>query len=395
LWNVRCPDQNPAVTIAIHDHQRQFTRLVHRDLQLDAFFETANRALDRLVPFDSSCWLSLDPATLLPTSHFTHEVSADHLLALAANEFLEDDVNKFAVLAHRPQPVGILSQATGGDLRRSLRFVQILAPEGYQDGDELRATFVDHDAVWGCVAVHRRHGVFEQREAALVAGVGGYLAEGIRRAILRSALTVDTIPEPPGLILLRADDSVESLTHGARRWLREIFDSTSKIAPVPLTVLSVAHVARRAGAGETEEVASVRLPRRTGGWLRVDASLLDGEASGRVAIIVHPAREPEVATLIVEAYDLSTREREVTGLVMHGRSTHEIAESLHVSPYTVQDHLKSIFEKVGVRSRRELVALLFVQQCAPRLEAGGRPGVDGWFADDLATPIPTSMARLV
>jgi hypothetical protein len=47
----------------------------------------------------------------------------------------------------------------------------------------------------------------------------------------------------------------------------------------------------------------------------------------------------------------------------------------------VQDHLKAIFAKVGVRSRRELVAQLFLQHYAPRLQAGSKVGSDGWFAD--------------
>ena len=79
-------------------HER-FVGLLHRGLELSAFFDAADRTLLRVLPFDSSCWLTLDPATLLPTSHFTRQIGSDHLMALAANEFLEEDVNKFAVLA--------------------------------------------------------------------------------------------------------------------------------------------------------------------------------------------------------------------------------------------------------------------------------------------------------
>ena len=39
-------------------------------------------------------------------------------MALAANEFLEEDVNKFVDLARLDQPVGILSKATDGELER-------------------------------------------------------------------------------------------------------------------------------------------------------------------------------------------------------------------------------------------------------------------------------------
>jgi DNA-binding CsgD family transcriptional regulator len=60
----------------------------------------------------------------------------------------------------------------------------------------------------------------------------------------------------------------------------------------------------------------------------------------------------------------------VTRLVMQGRSTNEIAACLHVTPYTVQDHIKAIFVKVGVQSRRELVAQLFLRYYAPGLQAG-------------------------
>jgi len=246
---------NQAVATSMNDGRGRFLRLLHRELDLRAYFDAADRTLAGLLPFDSSCWLSLDPGTGLPTSHFSREFGSDHLMELAGNEFLVDDVNKFAHLSRARRPVGILSQATRGDLRRSARFVRVLEPHGYGDGDELRVVFRNGQAVWGCAALHRRRGCFEDREASLIADVGGDVAEGIRRAILRTALAGDSEPDPPGLIVLRGDDSIESLTPPAKRWLDEIIDTTSDSSVVPLTVLSLAHRARRAGSGEIEDVA--------------------------------------------------------------------------------------------------------------------------------------------
>ena len=381
----------PVATIApmaspVDDHRASFVRLLHRALDLPAYFDAFDRTLHHSVPFDASCWLSLDPGTGLPTSHLSRQFGFAHLMALVANEFLEEDVNKFTVLARAERPVGILSQATGGDQGRSARYVDLLAPNGYAEGDELRAVFRDGDAAWGAVALHRRQGTFQETDAALIADLGGLVAHGIRRAILRTAATSARGSEQPGLIVLRADDSVESLTPAAERWLGEVFDSTIRSQPAPLTVVSVAHKARRSARGTSDEVASVRVPTRTGGWLRMDASLLDDHARGRVAVIISAARDPEVAGLIARAYGLSARERDVTGHVLNGRSTQEIVDALHVSPYTVQDHLKSIFEKVGVRSRRELVAQLFLQQYAPKLAAGASRAADGRFLDGETVP---------
>jgi DNA-binding CsgD family transcriptional regulator len=367
------------MAVSVLDQRLPFARLIHRGLGLPEFFVAADRALLRVVPFDASCWISLDPATLLPTSHFSRDYGFDQLLALAANEFLDDDWNRFADLARAPRPAATLRGATGGDLTRSRRHVDFLGPFGFEDGDELRVVFRDGEAAWGAAVVHRRRGAFHPEEVALVADLGEVLAHGIRRAILTGALSTGNQTDPPGLVLLDGDDAIETVSPSGRRWIGELMDSTASTNEVPLLLASVAHQARLAGDGRSDDVSSVRVPRRRGGWLRLDASLTeDGE---RVAILISPAREPEVAELIAQVYGLTAREREVTRLTMQGLSTREMAAALHVSPYTVQDHLKSIFDKVEVRSRRELVAQLFLQQCAPRLADGVPPGVDGWFQE--------------
>jgi DNA-binding CsgD family transcriptional regulator len=48
----------------------------------------------------------------------------------------------------------------------------------------------------------------------------------------------------------------------------------------------------------------------------------------------------------------------VAELVLRGRSTQQIVNELHISANTVQEHLRAVFDKFGIGSRRELVAAL-------------------------------------
>jgi DNA-binding CsgD family transcriptional regulator len=125
----------------------------------------------------------------------------------------------------------------------------------------------------------------------------------------------------------------------------------------------------------------IRLRSASGRWLVLHASRLRAaKCEGQIAVIFEEARPSEITPLIVDAYGLTKREGEITRLVLRGLSTAEVSEELHITPNTVRDHFKSIFDKVGVRSRRELVAGISAQQYQPRMATGREPDADGWFA---------------
>ena len=62
---------------------------------------------------------------------------------------------------------------------------------------------------------------------------------------------------------------------------------------------------------------------------------------------------------------------------MRGLSTTEVSSELYITPNTVRDRFKAIFDKVGVRSRRELVGQAFAQHYQPRMATGQEPDADG------------------
>jgi hypothetical protein len=85
--------------------EQELLWLGEHGLDTATWCRAADRLLDRVVGFDGSCWHTIDPATVLITSHLTLNLPSRFPL-LAANEYLADDVNKFADLAAAPHKVG-------------------------------------------------------------------------------------------------------------------------------------------------------------------------------------------------------------------------------------------------------------------------------------------------
>jgi DNA-binding CsgD family transcriptional regulator len=114
-------------------------------------------------------------------------------------------------------------------------------------------------------------------------------------------------------------------------------------------------------------VAGARVRGDDGRWLTVHGAPLLQDAGRRVAVIIEQTDPDRLASLLMDVYELTDREKEISQLVLRGNSTAEIASRLYVSEQTVQQHLKNIFDKTGVHSRRELVSKVFFAHYEPRL----------------------------
>jgi DNA-binding CsgD family transcriptional regulator len=365
--------------------ERELVRFVQPGIDLVALGHGLTERISRHVPLDGSCWHTMDPATTIFTTGYTEGFDAEvGFPLLVANEFFVPDFNKFRDLGRAPRSAASLVQATEGRIERSPRYASLLRIYGAVD--ELRAVFRIGGAVWGALVASRDgiHQPFTKAEVDFFVRIGPLVASAYRRALVSGAATTEGHADGPGLVIMSADGAIESMTPAGERWMEELglpVGESHRHAGYGTAVRAVDAMARAAGLGRLPASMQPRLRLRTmgGDWLVLHASLLDGRADGRVAIILEPARPAEVAAILLEGYGLTPRERDVVSLVLQGRSTQEMAAELGLSPYTVQDHLKSIFSKFGVSSRSELVGRVFQRDYLPRINEAP-VAADGFFA---------------
>lgn len=354
------------------------TQICRSGLEPDALRAAVLPRLRAIVPIDALWWAAADPATLLFTRAYREGLPPDSGPYFVANEFLHDDVNKWTDLAQHPSGVGTLMRATDGDPDRSERYRELFAPLGLQD--ELRVVLRHRGSCWGYLCLHREraHALFTSQEAQFVGRLAPLLAEGIRMGLLRRACELDDPADGPGLILLDGSGALAGMNDAAGRWLEEL-GGRSDGRDLPVEIHALAVRLRHPDPGETA-LPRLRVRTAAGRWAVLHASWMNTQPDGTLAVIIEQAAPAEVAPMIMLAYGLTDRERTITALVCQGRSTRQIADDLHLTADTVQDHLKSVFDRTGVRSRGQLVATILQRDYLPHAIAGDPITRSGAFA---------------
>jgi DNA-binding CsgD family transcriptional regulator len=362
---------------AVHHREVLVDRARDAGNVLDLFAAASDR-LPELVQFDAAVWLASDPATSLPTAPTRSENmgfvgGSDGCLRLWELEFFVEDVSPYRDIARAVTPASALRAETGDRPARSARFREFLEPNGLHD--ELRAVLRVDGEAWAWLSLFREQGrsAFDARDIEFVSALSAPLGEAVREhARGEYAMPIDPGARGPGLMLFAPTGELASMNDEALAWLDELPPDTGKVSAsgVALPVVVAAALMRARAIAEERDHGSARArlrSRASGRWLVCHASCLrdpDGRI-GDTALAIEPAKAAEITPIIVQAYELSPREQQITQLIAQGVGTAEIGDRLFLSTHTVRGYVKAIFEKVQVSSRGELVAKLFADHYAP------------------------------
>lgn len=340
---------------------------------LASFWRSCTEVISTVVPhYWTPCFFTLDPASLLITSHF-HEGLDEFPADMLAHEYYGEDVHKLSDIVRSAAGVSTIHEATGGDPSTSPRWRFNLSMGGDQEMIARLRTRQGED--WGALGLYREPGapMFSDRDKQFVRAIGPHLAAGARQAMTLGEATDPDVPDAPGLLVIDDSWQIRSATPGAERWMARLPDGDPDVGRLPSAVLAVAAQGlQNARQDSSATVAFSRVLTTDGTWILLHGAPLDGEDQHRVAVILEPAHPARIYPLLMSAYGLTDRERDVVKLVLSGSSTADIADTLVVSPLTVQNHLKNIFEKTGVRSRRDLVGKIFFTHYEPRVRDNER-----------------------
>jgi DNA-binding CsgD family transcriptional regulator len=330
--------------------RREIVALAASGLGVSDLHTAAMGLIEDTVRTDLACWATIDPETLVISTMTSGDarIPPEYEQRLAESEYSIDEPHRFATLARHKESTAKLSDLPELDRTRSARLNNVWRPLGIDQ--ELRVMFLADGTCWGAAGMVRAGRDFTDRETNFLTEVAPTIASATRLAVRSEA--AGPMPGHPAIVVVGTGGELNAVTPAAREWQ----DRLDQIAPGRFLVMMQV----MAGGARTSSSGSFRARLRDayGQWAVLEASPLIGGDEDQVAVTIEPARGDHLMSLLMMAYGLTAREREICSEVIAGYSTADIGGRLFISSNTVQDHLKSIFRKVGVRSRGELVARL-------------------------------------
>lgn len=156
----------------------------------------------------------------------------------------------------------------------------------------------------------------------------------------------------PGVLIVDGARRVCFANHPSMAMLRVIAGGEFRLAGAELpTALQALLDDIESRLAQGPDSCAVMLPAYD---MCVRACVIESQHESNIMLLIERASREDVVRSALASYPLTPREAEVAGLVLRGYSNRRIADHLVLAETTVEDHLKRIFGKVGVRSRSSL-----------------------------------------
>jgi DNA-binding CsgD family transcriptional regulator len=340
----------------------RITRACRQDLDDRALREVLRDELRSVVPFDAYAWVLTDPETGVGSSPLAEVPSLADLPAIIKLKYLSE-VNRWTDDDVARARASTLVAATGGDRHRSRLWAERL--DRYGIDDVASVSFRDDFGVWGFLDLWRAAAPFTADEVDLLVAISDVVTPALRTSLLRTfTFTSPSTGEPvdgvgdrdgPAVVLLSDELDVIAQTSQIDADLRSLLPTGADAAPVPAAVYQVA-----AQLLAVEQQVDGHPPRarahQRDRWVTLAAGRTESAGTELIAVTIEPTTPADRTALYARVAGLTGRETELLAGIVAGDDTRTLADELHISPHTVQDHLKSIFAKTGVHNRKKLVA---------------------------------------
>jgi DNA-binding CsgD family transcriptional regulator len=306
------------------------------------------------VPFDAHVWLLTDPETCVGSSPHASVPDIEDLPRLIRLKYREHGWTSI--------PANAVTSWTDSSSGRAGEDAWRAHLQQYGVRDVAAAVFRDDGGCWGFLDLWRRGEPFRRDELDLLRSALRPVPAALRHCLAASFASVsnDEGGREPAVLLLSSDLVVRHRTPATESYLRALLPTLEDRRPVPAAAYNVAAQLLAVEEGLDTRPPSARVSLRPGQWLTLRAARLvtesGGGASDDIAVTIERSSTRERLGIFALVHGLTPREADVLRCLAEGLDTRHVAARILLSEYTVQDHLKSIFDKTGVRSRSALLA---------------------------------------
>lgn len=355
--------------------QERIRLLAGSDLDHQALRTAILAEVATMVPFDAFVWPLCDPVTTVGMAPRARIPCPQELPTLIRLKYLSG-AGRWTELMHSPVPAASLLKATQGEPSRSPVWSGVLQRYGVRD--VLSVVFADKYGCWAWLDLWRTGDSvpFTDEETAYLGEPAAAVTAGLRRSVarqFRTRLEPEPGPDPaagtgagqPGLpeqaVLTLDDDlAIAGRTASVDDWLQLLQPGPVPHDHVPAEVLNVAaQVAAREALVDTH-AAECRVYVGAGRWASLRANRMESGVSGPtppVAVTIQASTPAARLDMFARAFGLTPRQGELLWLTATGADTAAMADAQGVTPYTVQDQFKQLFQACGVHSRASLLAI--------------------------------------